>query len=83
MPPPSWHSIVVETDGDSAGNDAAAVLVKRGGVQAAANPAGMDSADVWKVAFLERAAIREQNGQTPSAANEDVWCEVVRVEAVP
>ena len=83
VPPPSWHSIVVETDGDSAGNDAAAALVKRGGVRAAANPAGMDSADVWKAAFLECAAIREQNGQTPVKAEKDTWREAVHMREAP
>ena len=83
VPPLSWHSIVVETDGDSAGNDAAAALVKRGGVRAVANPATMDSADVWKAAFLERAAIREQNGQTPSMADKDAWRETLRMRETP
>ena len=83
IPPASWHSIVVETDGDSAGNDAAAILVKRGGIQVAVNPPGMDSADVWRETFLERAAIREQNEQVPSAVNKDVWQEVLRMRTAP
>ncbi|MDE0207151.1 MAG: toprim domain-containing protein [Candidatus Tectomicrobia bacterium] len=83
VPPLSWYSIVVETDGDPAGNDAAAALVKRGGVRAVANPAGMDSADVWKAAFLERVAIREQNGQTPVEAEKDTWREAVRMRETP
>ena len=83
VPPASWHSIVVETDGDSAGNDASAALVKRGGIQVAVNPPGMDSADVWRETFLERAAIREQNGQASSAISEDVWQEVLRMRTAP
>ena len=62
VPPAAWPSIVVETDGDAAGNDAAAALVKRGGIRVAANPPGMDAADVWRETFLEHVALRGEDG---------------------
>ena len=57
--------------------------MKRGGIRVAANPPGMDAADVWRETFLEHVALREQDGRAPSASSEDAWRDVLRREAAP